>query len=42
MEKLYLNVMEALFKMDYVEEMVEMAEASSTDWWEQLENVQEN
>ena len=40
MEKLYLNVMEALFKMDYVEEMVEMAEAYSTDWWEQLENVQ--
>ena len=40
MEKLYLNVMEALFKMDYVEEMLEMAEAYSTDCWEQLENVQ--
>ena len=32
--------MEALFKMNYVEEMLEMAEAYSTDWCEQIENVQ--
>ena len=40
MEKLYLNVMEAIFKMDYVEEMLEMAETYSTDWWEQLGMIQ--
>ena len=40
MEKLYYNVMEALFKMDYVEDLFEMAEAYSTDWWEQLDMIQ--
>jgi len=33
--------MEMLFKMDYVEEMVEAVEDYSTDWWDQLQLIQE-
>ena len=41
MEKLYSNVMESLFKMDFVEEMVETVEDYAIDWWDQLQLLQE-
>ena len=41
MEKLYSNVMEMLYKMNYAEEMVEAAGYYTPDWWEQLQLIQE-